>query len=136
LRTVCEIRERFHRDDDMDKVALQAILNRINTQDQTYEKTEMKAIEDGKAFLEEYRKQNRNNVHYLKSPDPLVEMKLVPSSISKMAPIGVVTTVVDTSVEECATNELVGLNSRERRRTQNARGITDSTIININGHSL
>jgi len=67
--------------------------------------------------------------------DPKVNLKLVHLDGESLV-TGVVTTVVDTSVEECAANEFCSLYSRKFKRSARDRGITDFTVKCINDHSL
>jgi len=67
--------------------------------------------------------------------DSKVNLKLVHLDGESLV-AGVATTVLDASVEDCASYEFCSLDSRQHKRSARDQGITDMAVKRINDHSL
>ncbi|GMI23828.1 hypothetical protein TrCOL_g8666 [Triparma columacea] len=133
LGVVYYIAKVFQRDEEVDKAALASLANIIKNECQDYTDEEKAAIRKGKEFYEKCKEDE--NFDDLKSPDERVKMKLVHVDGASLC-TGVATTVVDASVEECAANEIIGLNSRDEMKKAKMNGITTMKVVNVNLHTL
>jgi len=133
LSAIAALRDSFNRDEEVDKAALASLANIIKNEDQDYTDEEKAAIRKGKEFYEKCKVDK--NFDELKSPDERVKMKLVHAEGESLC-TGVATTVVDASVERCAANEIVGLNSREEMKKAKMNEITTMKVVNVNPHTL
>jgi hypothetical protein len=133
LSTIAVLRDSFKRDEEVDKAALASLANIIKSESQDYTDEEKKAIRKGKEFYEKC--EDDENFDELKSPDERVKMKLVHVNGASLC-TGVATTVVDASVERCAANEIIGLNSRDEMKKAKMNGINTMKVVNVNPHTL
>ncbi|GMI31066.1 hypothetical protein TrCOL_g1062 [Triparma columacea] len=133
LKLVSDIQQTFAQDDAVDNASLASLANIIKNETQDYTDEEEDAIRKGNEFYEKCKVDE--NFDELKSPDERVKMKLVHVDGANSG-TGFATTVVDASVEECAANEIVGLDSREKNRKAQNNGITFLKVVNVNAHTL
>ncbi len=128
-----ELRKKFHKSDDkIDRAVMEYLANVIKNEPQDYTEEEEKAVRKGKKFYEKCKE--GRNFNDLKSPDKRVQMKLVHVDGASSG-TGFATTIVDASVEECAANEIVGLDSREKVMKAKKSGITFLKVVKHNPHT-
>ena len=108
-----ERQNRSYQDDDVDRNELTKLVKIIKNEEQEYDDEEKRVIKEGKEFHEKCQRIEKMKI--LSSPDSRVEMKMVHVDKESLGS-GIASAVVDATVEECAANEIIGLDSREKRR--------------------
>jgi len=129
LQAAIGIRERFEKDDEVDRAERDELARAIKEKPQNYtaeEDSMMKTVRDKLKALKE------EDFDELESPDHLVKMgKIFFNGESSAIARGSV--IIDASVEECAAWEMSKM-SRENKKVQHADGALESALHFENGH--
>jgi hypothetical protein len=128
LGVLSNIDEAFNKDEEIDKGDISTLASIMKTNVQTYSTEDKKAITNGLTFYKNTTKNKKFTK--LKQSDQKTTMKLVHFH-GEGIETGQATTVVDSTVEECAGYQY-NLGNRYKRRHSDVH----STITKINDHSF
>jgi len=110
-----------------------AMVNIMKNSPQTYSDMETKALKEGEIFLAQC--EAAEDTTPLRSTDEKTDMKLVNVNRESCA-IGICTSVVNASVEECAAWAYTDVYLSQRRLNVGKNGILDYQVQQIDDHSL